>query len=254
MFSGATFSKFNRRNLSIWCALAFQAGVLNAGGFLACHRFVTHVSAVPTQIGVFLAEGAFEPALGMFSVPLFFISGAILSALMIDRQILRKRQPHYSQVLFLLTCLSFAVVTVGHLGGFGEFGEPLVRARDYTLLGLLCFTAGLQNAMVTSASGAVVRTTHLTGITTDLGIGLVRIFSHTHLVSRRVELQAAWMRIGIIVSFLAGSLVSGFIFMHNQFWGFTLPLFISMILWLSNIAYNRKLHPAPLSTPSGVTP
>lgn len=253
MFSGATFSKFNRRNLSIWCALAFQAGVLNAGGFLACHRFVTHVSAVPTQIGVFAAEGQFEPALGMFSVPLFFICGAIVSAVMIDRRILRKRAPHYSRVLFFLTVLSTIVVTTGNLGGFGEFGEPLLLARDYILLGLLCFTAGLQNAMVTSASGAVVRTTHLTGITTDLGIGLVRIFSHAHVVSRRAELQAAGMRIGITISFLAGSLVSGFIFMHNQFWGFTLPMMISLVLWLSNIAYNRRPHPERLEATSGVT-
>jgi uncharacterized membrane protein YoaK (UPF0700 family) len=39
---------------------------------------------------------------------------------------------------------------------------------------LLCFAMGLQNSLVTRLSGAVVRTTHLTGVVTDLGIEAAR--------------------------------------------------------------------------------
>ena len=65
------------------------------------------------------------------------------------------------------------------LGWFGEFGEPLRLKRDYLLLALLCTASGLQNAVVSSLSGSIIRTTHLTGTTTDLGIGLIRVLYST---------------------------------------------------------------------------
>ena len=61
------------------------------------------------------------------------------------------------------------------------------RFQHQELEATLCFAMGLQNAMVTRLSGAVVRTTHLTGITTDLGIKLVRIF---YMVSDRMRGRA----------------------------------------------------------------
>jgi uncharacterized membrane protein YoaK (UPF0700 family) len=49
------------------------------------------------------------------------------------------------------------------------------RARDAEAA-LLCMAMGMQNSLVTRLSGAVVRTTHLTGIITDLGIESARWF------------------------------------------------------------------------------
>ena len=55
-----------RRNQVLWLSLAFQGGFMNAGGFLACHRFVSHVTGYGTHVGVALGReeylGAFEMA------------------------------------------------------------------------------------------------------------------------------------------------------------------------------------------------
>ena len=69
------FSIDTRRNRVIWFTLAFQAGWINAGGFLACHRFVSHVTGFATQFGVDIAEFRWTDATGMLTVPLFFFNG-----------------------------------------------------------------------------------------------------------------------------------------------------------------------------------
>jgi uncharacterized membrane protein YoaK (UPF0700 family) len=51
-----------------------------------------------------------------------------------------------------------------------------ISISDYTIAGLLLFAMGAQNSLVTRVSQSVVRTTHLTGIFTDLGIELSKMF------------------------------------------------------------------------------
>ena len=58
-----------------------------------------------------------------------------------------------------------ASACLGYFHFFGEFGEEVRLKRDYFFLALLCAASGLQNAAITTASGATVRTTHLTGLT-----------------------------------------------------------------------------------------
>lgn len=72
----------------------------------------------------------------------------------------------------------------------------------------------------------VIRTTHLTGATTDFGIGLVRIWS-TEKSMHKQDVFAAWCRFGIYWSFIAGSLVAAILFINFKFYGFFLPLAIS---------------------------
>ncbi|MBX3041685.1 MAG: DUF1275 domain-containing protein [Bdellovibrionaceae bacterium] len=237
MFRGETLSHFSLRNAVIWFLLAFQSGMINAGGFLACGRFVSHITGFATLIGTDLAQSSVFHALGMLAVPGFFILGAMISGFLVDRRKIQGRSPRYSSVLFLIVLIHIGVLAAGLDERFGEFGEPVTYLRNYVLLALLCFVSGLQNAMVTSASGAVVRTTHLTGITTDLGIGLVRVLFHNHKLSRIDEIRAVWMRIGVIASFMLGSAIAAFIFIAHQYWGFALPTMISLVIWYMTLKH-----------------
>lgn len=240
MFQVQNFSRFNNRNLFIWCVLAFQAGTINAGGFLACHRFVTHTTGFATMFGADFARGEWLSAFGMLSVPVFFLAGAMFSAFFTDRRLIRGLEPRYSLIMGALVLLSLLVVALGAFGAFGTFGEPLALGRDYALLALLGLMSGLQNAVITSASGSVVRTTHLTGITTDLGIGFVRLLAHTHDQSREAEFAAARMRVGLIVSFTLGSAVAASIFLQRHYWGFLIPAAISFLIWL--LTFQKQVH------------
>lgn len=229
-------SQYSPKNAAIWLSLAFQAGAINAGGYLACHRFVTHTTGFGTLFGTELSAGDWTSALGMLSVPLFFLIGSMIAAYFVDQRMLRNEKPHYPIVMFLMF-VSMLIVTAGGLAGaFGDFGEELKLTRDYTLLALLTMTSGIQNATITSAFGAIIRTTHLTGLTTDLGIGLTRILTGSYRHAKTDEIHATWMRLGIITAFVFGSFVA-FVYMKAHYWGFAIPCSISFILFL--ISYKQ---------------
>jgi uncharacterized membrane protein YoaK (UPF0700 family) len=108
----------------------------------------------------------------------------------------------------------------------------------------LCFTSGLQNALITTSSGAVIRTTHLTGLTTDLGIGLAKNLAK-RLDSKgsvnQNDLVNNKIRAGIILCFILGSSVGAFAFLSYEYWGFLLPAAISVYAtWL--VLKTKKLR------------
>lgn len=227
MFKGKEDLLYDPRNLFIWFLLAFQGGSLNTGGYLAVHRFVSHVTGFATLAGVAAAEFDWATMLGMLMVPMFFLLGVIISAWNVERQRIKDSIPRYSLIFSIIFFNILFIAVSGSFGFLGEFGEPLNSSRDYLLLFLLSFTCGLQNAVISSASGAVIRTTHLTGPTTDFGIGLVRMWT-TRKNLHKQELFANWCRFGIYVSFILGSLISALLFVNFKFWGFYLPLAITL--------------------------
>lgn len=223
-------SLYDPRNLFIWFLLAFQGGALNTGGYLAVHRFVSHVTGFGTLAGVAGAKADWSEMMGMLLVPVSYIFGSMFSAWCVERRRIHEQTPLYSLVFtFMIITLGF-VATAGAMGLFGTFGEPLSSSRDYFLLFVLSFTCGLQNAVISSASGAVIRTTHLTGVSTDLGIGIVRILSNKY--GHKHEVFANWCRLGIILSFIIGSLIGALFYFKFQFLGFYLPVVISLFVAL----------------------
>lgn len=243
MFSGSnTINHYTPLNLSIWFSMAFQAGAINVGGFLACHKTVTHVTGFATYFGAEISQGNFIKALGFLAVPSFFLIGTMLSAFFIDRRISLDKQPRYYLIFAIITTLMLFVAIGGELNFFGDFGESLSFSKDYLLLAILCLSSGIQNACITSASDSVVRTTHLTGLTTDLGIGLMRMISGRRSETLlTAEAKANFIRIGIIFFFILGSALAAFGFFHFGYVAFVIPAFISMTL--TYLAYTRKNGP-----------
>ncbi len=242
IFGNSTISQYKKSNIIVWMLMAFQAGTLNIGGFMACHRFVSHITGFATFFGYELSQNDLSHAIGMLIVPLFFIMGVMLSAFLIDTQIRLEKKPRYYLSFGLIFSLVFIVFCLGISKQFGLFGEPLADNRDYVLLFFLCFICGIQNGTITTVSKSVIRTTHLTGITTDLGIGIVRLFN-SKSVSDGIENEkkANLMRFGIILFFLMGSVIGGNVFKHYEYWGFALPLFTSGVLFFGMI-YFQFLH------------
>jgi len=212
--------------------MAFQAGMLNIGGFMACHRFVSHITGFAAFFGRELSQPDNSHALGMLAVPLFFLFGCMISGQLVDIRLKLHKKPKYYLtfgLIFFLLCLVFIF---GQLGRFGEFGQDLELSRNYTLLILLCLTCGIQNGTITTVSKSVIRTTHLTGITTDLGLGLVRYFNRSKLkIDTMAEVQANLMRTGIIVFFILGSMLGGYLFTKVEYLGFLVPAVTSGILF-----------------------
>ncbi len=225
IYGNESIQWYTPRNMAIWMVMAFQAGVLNIGGFMACHRFVSHVTGFATFFGVEISAGEGFEAFGMLTVPLFFLMGAMLSGHLVDLRLRQHKRPRYYITFGLIFLLTFTVFGGGMLGWFGAFGEPLALARDYFLLALLCLACGIQNGTIATVSGFAVRTTHLTGLTTDLGIGIVRLMNRERLpdLDAKLETKANFMRTAILIGFVAGSVVGGFAFARYGYGGFALP-------------------------------
>jgi uncharacterized membrane protein YoaK (UPF0700 family) len=154
--------------------LAFVAGAVNAGGFLAIGQYTSHMTGIVSSMADHLGLGEFMPALSALIAWLAFVLGAATTAVLVN---LARRRRLRSQ--FALSLL----VESGLLLLFGVAGAYLADVREFltpvTVL-LLCFIMGLQNAIITKVSAAVIRTTHVTGLSTDLGIELGKLFYFNH--------------------------------------------------------------------------
>lgn len=204
-----------------WFLLSFNGGCINAGGFLATGRFVSHVTGFATLFGVDISSQQVEAAFGILSVPVFFLLGAFIAGLLIDRPIHQGQKPRFDLVMGLSAFCLFLAAGGGELLWFGGFTEVVGFKQSYLLMILLCLACGLQNAAITSSSGRSVRTTHLTGLTTDLGLGLARVFTlGSQSSSFGKEVRANYLRLGSIVSFVIGSAVGAWIFIHVGYKGF----------------------------------
>lgn len=233
LYGNESISHYTKSNIVIWMLMAFQAGLINIGGFMACQRFVSHVTGFATFFGYEVTHTEHAPhAIGMLAVPLFFLLGAMLSAQLVDLRLKLHKKPKYYITFGVIFALTLIVAVGGLMGRFGRFGQPLETSRDYTLLIFLCLICGIQNGTMTTVSRSVIRTTHLTGITTDLGIGLVRLFNRRKLgESVDNEKNATLMRLGIISFFVLGSVVGGFVFSHLGHAGFLIPVVTSGLLF-----------------------
>ncbi|SNT17805.1 Uncharacterized membrane protein YoaK, UPF0700 family [Noviherbaspirillum humi] len=156
-------------NLHLGVMLAFVAGALNAGGFLAIGQYTSHMTGIVSAAADNLVLGhaglTIAAGLSLFS----FMAGAGATAWLVNFARRSAAKNIYSVPLRL---------EAGLLLLFGLFGArlPVREMGGVSLIAvLLCFTMGLQNALVTKISNAEIRTTHVTGLITDIGIELGKL-------------------------------------------------------------------------------
>lgn len=158
-----------RTNLHLGVALAFVAGATNAGAFLAVQQYTSHMTGVVSAVADSLVLGQFTLALAGLGALLCFVLGAATSAVMIN--FARRRRMHSE---FALPLLLQAVLMLG-FGLMGAWLAALPGLFVPATVMLLCLMMGLQNAVITKLSSAEIRTTHVTGMVTDIGIELGKL-------------------------------------------------------------------------------
>jgi uncharacterized membrane protein YoaK (UPF0700 family) len=172
--------------------LAVIAGGINAVGLLSVHRQAfSHMTGNVTWVGLDLVGGDLAAAWHVLAVLLAFFVGCMLSGFTL-RETSAKLGRRYGMVLALESALLFGA-TFAMQGG--------LVAGEY----LAAMACGLQNAMVTSYSGALIRTTHVTGMLTDLGIALGHWMQGRPVDWRRVQLCVILMS-GFFVGCVLGGL------------------------------------------------
>ncbi len=217
-----------------WFTLSFMAGNMNAGGYLACRQFVSHVTGFATLAGISFEKNLTTEALALLSIPLFFLIGVMISGFLHERSQSSAKKINYALTMGISTLLIAVVVVGGSLGWFGRFGEPSEIKNDFLLLACLCCASGLQNGAISLASNYSIRTTHLTGTTTDLGLGLIKS------IRSKTNHRMNTLRLATIVSFIFGSFTAAFIYSQFKYLGFLVPMTISLYYTVVEIINSKN--------------
>ena len=211
-------------------SLAFVAGAANAGGFLAVGQYTSHMSGIVSSLADNLALGELGLVVAGFSALLSFLVGAATSVILINWGRRRRLRSLYATPLAIEAVLLLC---------FGLLGSQLEQHRLLFLpatVCLLCFVMGLQNAMITKISRAEIRTTHVTGLVTDIGIELGKLFywngnarTTAELGVVRADRQRLALLGSLLLAFLAGGLAGAAGFKHLGYIS-TLPLAIVLLV------------------------
>jgi uncharacterized membrane protein YoaK (UPF0700 family) len=194
-----------------WCGtwvLAFIAGMINVIGWLGfSHQTVSHLTGNTSMLAAAVAIGNFSAASHFGIVIGSFLLGTVLSGFIIQDSSLKLGRRYGVAILLESVLLCVAVPLLNHESIHGIY--------------CLACACGLQNAMVTTYSGTVVRTTHVSGMFTDLGIFL----GHA-LRGLPIDMKRMRMCFLVISAFLSGGLAGA---MFYRFWAYS-SLFIPAVL------------------------
>ena len=219
-------SPFTNRTLGM--VLAFNAGAVNAGGFLVLHQYTSHMTGFASQLadGTILANGTL--VLNALGAILAFLTGAAVCAILVNWS-----RQHRLHSVFALPLL----LEAGLMFPFGLMGAITLTwhtpfAVPATVL-LLSFIMGLQNAVASKTSGGSIRTTHMTGNITDLGIELGKALyvngGSARDAARDVQHDSRRMRTagGLIAMFVLGGMVGALGF---KYFGYVCVVPLAVVL------------------------
>lgn len=216
-------------NLRLAILLCLNAGYINAAGFIAFNVLTTNVTGHAALLAVNLATGKLNAMLTVTLWLFLFFSGAFVSAFYIRKTGANKSHAYTIPIAVIIIILLLTII--------GNIYDQKLCIDEY-FAGALLFAMGMQNALVSMISGSVVRTTHLTGMFTDLGIDLSSLIltkakSITGL-KRKILLRAA-----IIISFLIGGIFGAFIFIRYSYIAFIIPILLLIIALFSDYFQNE---------------
>ena len=189
MFQHHGPSRSERHNRVLAGYLAFVGGFVNSAGFVLIGSFTSHVTGNVGRLANDLAYRRYDAAAAVLPMILAFFGGAFLASMAIESNFFGRTANAYAAALLGEATLLVLFTVVSHLSIV-----PHPRVQDWEAA-ILCAAMGMQNSLVTRLSGAVVRTTHLTGVFTDLGIEGARWFRWWRgRVSERIRLNLSFGR------------------------------------------------------------
>ncbi len=201
------------QNVRLGVLLAFVAGAVNAGGFFAVGIYTSHMTGIVSGIADHAVIGASALALSGVCLVAAFVIGATTTTLLIKQGRQRLQRSIYA------VPLAVEGVLVAVIGAFDVilWSNMAVKVAAITLL--LCFLMGMQNAIITKVSRAEIRTTHMTGILTDIGISVGRmIWSSTHHGAEENALARLKILTTVFFAFVLGGFTGALGFKYVGLW------------------------------------
>lgn len=200
-------TRSHKADVQLGVTLAFIAGAVNVVGFMAVGFYTSHMSGFAASIGDHVMQHQWWAVASVLMFLGAFIAGATACSTMIQLALTFRLRVVFVLPLLLesLLMFGFAVVMSG------------AQVQAEWIVCLLCFIMGLQNAMITRISNAVIRTTHITGITTDIGVEIGRWVA-SHMVPKHVKREVdfrphkLWLHVWLLLAFTSGGGVGAWLF------------------------------------------
>lgn len=194
--------------------MSFNGGFINLICLISVLRYpVGYVTGNLTDAGASVAHGHYFAFFYLLFLIVCFLFGSILSGLIVKSQAL-KMDKRYDLCLIL----QFIIVLSSMI---------LLSRLDKTAAYLLAFTMGLQNAMTTHYGSALIRTTHMTGTTTDLGLLISQWLKGESIQFWKVRLYCC-----LIFGFMIGAVMGTILYGYLQAFSLSLSLLLYCIMWV----------------------
>jgi uncharacterized membrane protein YoaK (UPF0700 family) len=214
-----------KHNLLLASSSAFVAGITDVVGLLAFLAFTSNITGHVANLAKNILQQNFQSII-LFAVWLvMFMIGAFVSNFIV--QSLKHKsiyRAHSAPIILEIVILLFVAI-YGH-----NFYNETKQEREI-VIGLLLFAMGLQNGLVSNISGGLIKSTHLTGLFTDLGSELA---DWLHPLTRKSEdvKNKIYVRVTILAFFIFGGLAGGYFFNLYQFKVFYfVPVILLTILY-----------------------
>lgn len=226
-------------NLQLASLLSLVAGIVNVTGIFALHTLTTNVTGHFAYFADEVAQKHFGQALAFLLYILSFLFGAFSSNFFIE---ITSRHDFKFGAALPIFIEVFILVSIAFLA------PEAVKNNAYLIACSLLYAMGLQNALVTSLSNSVVRTTHLTGLFTDLGIELSKLTFNRNAEQQKALTSSIKLRLTIIAFFFSGCILGGLVYFFYGMLSLLLAAGILIIGWVyaylkfQILMMKRKLH------------
>jgi uncharacterized membrane protein YoaK (UPF0700 family) len=219
-----------RVDLHLAVSLAAIAGAINAAGFHAVGHFSANMTGNVSSLSDHAALGNWPVALFFLALIASFILGAFVSAILIE--IGRRRRING---IFAFSIMTEAILLSGL--AIADILLTAVHSGPILVVGL-SFLMGLQNAATTRISNARVRTTHVSGMATDIGIELAVLVGGARDSDERATVQSRFQLHALtLAAFLAGGILGVLVYLAV---GSAMLLILAAILMAISVPEARK--------------
>ncbi len=197
-------------NIRLGTLTAFTAGTINIASLLIFLSFTSNVTGHYAIFAAEISKGNWSQVAVVGGwIFLFFFGGFVSNFIVINFNRRSKYFAHAMPIVLEIICLMF-------VGVYGQLYYQQTLGETEALVALMLFATGLQNGLTASISNFSVKTTHLTGTTTDLGI-LFSMFTQKKFRSNPELTARAKLLMSIMISYVMGAIFSGLTYYHLEF-------------------------------------
>lgn len=225
-------------NKKLGALTAFSAGMVTVASVIIFFAFTSNVTGHFAILAEEIAKRNWYQAAVVFAwIFCFFIGNFVSNLVVIHSSKKRRHLSHAIPLLIEIGCLLF-------IGFYGQFFYKETLTETELMVAVLLFAMGIQNGLTASISNFAVKTTHLTGLTTDLGI-LLAMFTKKSFRQNEQLAGRAQLLVTIAGAYLLGGVFAGFLYLNIQFMVFIVACFVIVIIILydySKIKVTRFLR------------